>query len=58
MRLVVRDVESDAENILLTSDIYLGVQAELGMGLNWAQDDTIYVDTSPSGALLVSLGTE
>jgi hypothetical protein len=27
-------------------------------GLNWAQDDTIFVATSPSGGLLVSLGTE
>jgi hypothetical protein len=57
-RLVVRDVESETENVLLASEVYLGYQAEPGMGLSWAQDDTLFAVTSPSGGLLVSLGTE
>jgi hypothetical protein len=57
-RLAVRDVEGDAENVLLVSDEPLGFQTELGLGLDWADDDTIYVATSPSSGLLLTLAAE
>jgi dipeptidyl aminopeptidase/acylaminoacyl peptidase len=57
-RLAVRDVEGGAENVLLVSAEPLGFQTELGLGLDWAADDTLYVATSPSSGRLITLGTE
>jgi hypothetical protein len=57
-RLAVRDVEGGAENVLLASPEPLGFQTELGLGLDWAVDDTLYVATSPSSGLLLTLGTD
>jgi hypothetical protein len=57
-RLAVRDVEGGAENVLLASADPLGFQTELGLGLDWAVDDTLYVATSPSSGLLITLGTD
>lgn len=57
-RLAVRDLESETENALLISDDPLALNTELGLGLDWADDDTIYVATSPSSGLLLHLGTE
>jgi dipeptidyl aminopeptidase/acylaminoacyl peptidase len=57
-RLAVRDVDGGAENVLLVSEEPLGFQTELGLGLDWAADDTIYVAKSPSSGLLLTLATE
>ena len=57
-RLAVRDVEGGAENVLLASADPLGFQTELGLGLDWAANDTLYVATSPSSGLLITLGTD
>jgi dipeptidyl aminopeptidase/acylaminoacyl peptidase len=57
-RLVARDVEGGPENVLVSSEERLGFAAEIGLGLNWARDDTIYVGIAPVSSLLISLGTE
>jgi Tol biopolymer transport system component len=56
-RLVVRDLEDETEHVLLTHDVTLGAHFETGLGLDWADDDSIYVSTFKTG-LLLSLGTE
>jgi len=57
-RLAVRDVEGGPENVLTTSEEMLGYSADMGLGLDWASDDTVYVGTPPSSGLLISLGAE
>lgn len=57
-RLAVRDVEGGPENVLVSSYNMLGYAPEMGLGLNWARDDTIYVSASLGSSLLVSLETE
>ena len=61
-RLAVRDVDGDTENILLTDNGMGGFQAGwsryLGVGLDWAQTDTIYVATHRRSVLLLSLETD
>lgn len=57
-RLAVRDLGDETENVLLTSEEPLGITREFGQGLDWAENDTLYVATSFSSGLLLSLGTE
>jgi Tol biopolymer transport system component len=57
-RLVVRDLTDEAENVLLTSDEALGGGGDIGMGLRWATNDTLYVFTSPFDGWLLTLGAE
>ena len=56
--LVVRDLAGGAENVLLTSDAPLGSGGDIGMGLQWAANDTLYVATSPFDGWLLTLETE
>jgi Tol biopolymer transport system component len=57
-RLVVRDVDGDLENVLLTTQEPMGFQPDVGLGLNWASDDTIFIATSPSTGLLLQVAGE
>jgi len=59
-QLVVRDLTGEAEHVLRISSVgdFLGVSAESGLGLDWAENDTIYAATSPAFGLLLRLGTE
>jgi len=58
-QLVARDLDGEAENVLWSFEQPLSPPSEFGLGLDWADDDTIFVvDGSGSGGLLVSLGVE
>ncbi|MGD9099571.1 MAG: DPP IV N-terminal domain-containing protein [Anaerolineae bacterium] len=57
-RLAVRDVAGGSENVLIASEEFLGYDAAIGLGLDWASDDTVYLATSPFTGLLISLETE
>jgi len=58
-RLVVRDLDSEEENVLVEFEEPRGITREFGMGLDWVEDDTIFV-AGGSGfeGLLLSLSTE
>ncbi len=58
MHLAVRDLDEETENLLFSAEGPLGLQREFGLGLDWAEDDTIYAATSFSNGLLIRLGTE
>ncbi len=45
-RLAVRDLESETENVLLTYEGFLGLAPSRWMGLDWAENDTLYVGTA------------
>jgi hypothetical protein len=57
-RLVVRDVDGETENVLLISEEPLGASFQPGLGLNWAENDTLYVATFGRTHLLLTLASE
>jgi len=58
-RLAVRDLDGETEHILATFDEPVGASREMGLGLNWATDDTLYVARALGQAgLLLTLGTD
>jgi predicted small lipoprotein YifL len=57
-RLAVRDVGGQTEHVLLTRKDHLGAGPAMGLGLDWAENDTIYAATSPFSGLLLRVGTE
>lgn len=57
-RLVVRDLDDETEHVLATFDEPVGASREMGMGLDWADDDTLYIVKSLGrSAALLSLET-
>lgn len=57
--LVVRDVTGGEENILLeTDELTLGGSINIGLGLDWALNDTIYVWTGFESGLLLEVGAK
>jgi Tol biopolymer transport system component len=58
--LVVRDVEEGEENVLLSTEELIGGHRDFGLGLDWADDDTIFVTrvVGLKGGLLLSLEAE
>lgn len=58
VQLAVRDLDGGTEHILLSPEQALGFSLELGLGLDWAENDTIYAARSRSSGVLLSLGVE
>ncbi|CAG0928308.1 hypothetical protein TFLX_00833 [Thermoflexales bacterium] len=59
VNLVIRDVQSGAENTVLTQSGILGANTESPMqGLDWANNDTLYAATGPGVGVLLTLGSE
>jgi hypothetical protein len=57
--IIVRDVASTTDNILLTLDEPCGWYADFGQGLDWAGDDTLFLTLiNGSRGLLLTLGGE
>jgi Tol biopolymer transport system component len=57
--LVIRDVQSGAENAILTQPGILGASTESPMqGLDWVNNDTLYAATGPAGGTLLTLGSK
>ncbi len=57
--LVVRDVAGGEENILFKADEFpLGGSIGYGLGLDWAENDTIYVWTGFESGLLLEVGVK
>jgi dipeptidyl aminopeptidase/acylaminoacyl peptidase len=57
-KLVVRDVSGGDENVLLTAEEPLGTSRGRERGLDWADDDTVYVGTIKGSAFLLTIETE
>ncbi len=59
VNLVIRDVQSAAENTILTQSGILGVNTESPyLGLSWADNDTLYAATGPADGTLLTLGSK
>ncbi len=58
--LVVRDVVGGREKVLLSTEEPIGIHREFSLGLDWADDDTIFVSRvlGREGGLLLSLAAE
>lgn len=63
-RLAVRDVDGGAEHVLRTFDDPRGEGSrvpsgyvDIGRGLDWAANETVYVAVSPTSGLLLTLGS-
>jgi Tol biopolymer transport system component len=58
-RLAVRDLDDETEHVLATFNEPVGASREMGMGLNWAANDTLYVARALGQAgLLLTLGAD
>jgi len=55
--LAGRDL-GDEDEYILYSHSPLGLGFDIGLGLNWAANDTIYAGTGPGQGLLLSVGSE
>ena len=59
LQVVVRDVQSGAENVVLTQPAILGSANDtLVRGLDWVGNDTIYAATGPGAGTLLTLGSK
>lgn len=57
--LVVRDVADGTEKVLLTSEEPIGAHRDFGLGIDWADDDTIFLAGPVGrGGLLLSIGSD